>query len=224
MRCFLIVVFACWLAVPGRLIAQTVDDYEQCAIEAAGKHEYDKAIADYNQILLIDPKNVDAYIGRGGAWADKGDYDKAIFDLTRALTIDPKNSTASYNRAVFWEKKRDYGKAIADYTKTIGINPKESGASQNLASIYASCADAKFRDGKKAVQYARKACQLRGDKYWDPLVTLAAAYAENGDFTKARESQEKAIGMAPKECEESLRTRLELYKQGKPYHEPPVKK
>ena len=56
--------------------------------------------------------------------------------------------------------------------------------------------------------------------------TLAAAYAENREFDKAREWQEKAIALAKDDKEatdtnrESLRSRLELYKTNKPYREP----
>jgi len=51
---------------------------------------------------------------------------------------------------------------------------------------------------------------------------IAAAYAESGDFEHAKEWEEKAIGMAPDEnSKQDCRSRLELYKQGKPFHEEP---
>lgn len=53
--------------------------------------------------------------------------------------------------------------------------------------------------------------------------TLAAAYAESGDFQQVIEWQSKAIelGGARKEIND-YRQRLELYKQGKPYREAPT--
>jgi hypothetical protein len=54
--------------------------------------------------------------------------------------------------------------------------------------------------------------------------TLAAAYAESGDFAKAQEWQTKAIEFVPQKVKPEYLARLELYKQGKPYHAPPVKK
>jgi tetratricopeptide (TPR) repeat protein len=54
--------------------------------------------------------------------------------------------------------------------------------------------------------------------------TLASAYAESGDFAKAREYQEKAIELAPEEVKPKFRAPLELYKQGKPFRVEPVKK
>jgi tetratricopeptide (TPR) repeat protein len=258
MRRFLIVLFACCLAGPTRLSAQTADDYVKRESASANKGErdkaiadytkalaidpknvnsyinrgavwhakgeHDKAIADYTKALAIDPKNVNAYINRGSAWHAKGEDDKAIVDYTKALAIDPKNVNAYISRGAVWHAKVKYGEAIADYTKAVAIAPKAHRAYLNLAFIHATCPDAKFRDGKKSVENASKADELTGGK--DPAVlhTLAAAYAESGDFAKAQEWQEKAIELAPEEWKKELRARLELYKQGKPYHEPPMKK
>jgi tetratricopeptide (TPR) repeat protein len=188
------------------------------------KGELDKAIADYTKALAIDPKNARAYSARGVAWYIKHEHDKAIADYTNALAIDPNDSVAYLNRGAARDDKGEYDKAIADYTKAVAIYPKEYGACNNLARIYASCSDAKYRDGKKAVEYASKADQLTGGKNGRYLETLAAAYAESGDFAKAQEIQAKVIDLAPEEEKQSLRSRLELYKQGIPYHDLPVKK
>ena len=56
---------------------------------------------------------------------------------------------------------------------------------------YATCPDDKYRDGKKAVENASKAYQLDDGKHWHCLGTLAAAYAESGDFEKAKEWEAK---------------------------------
>ncbi len=70
----------------------------------------------------------------------------------------------------------------------------------------------------------RKALELSGGKDSACLDTLAAAYAESGDLAKARETEGNAIDLAPEQNKQEFHSRLELYKQGKPYHEPPVRK
>jgi hypothetical protein len=82
----------------------------------------------------------------------------------------------------------------------------------------ATCPEERHRDGKRAVEAAKRACELTGLTSAEILDTLAAAYAESGDFPKAVEYQEKAIGLwhdASTKREGEIR--LNLYKDRKPY-------
>ncbi len=129
------------------------------------------------------------------------------------------------NRGVAWAKKGDYGKAIADYSQTPRIKPNDSNAYNNLAWLQATCPDARYRDGSKAVENANTARQSDGGQHWYFLGTLAAAYAESGDFQKAVEWQAKAIDLAAtdksatEKDKAEANSRLELYRQGKPYRD-----
>lgn len=83
-----------------------------------------------------------------------------------------------------------------------------------------------MRDGKKAVEYARTACELTQWKDVALLDTLAAAYAEAGEFDEAIKWQEKALNspdLASRfggEAElEKARLRLKLYQERKPYRD-----
>ena len=69
-------------------------------VEWANKRDYDRAIADYDAALKIDPKFSEALHNRGSAWAHKGDPDRAIADFDAALRINPKNENALHARAV----------------------------------------------------------------------------------------------------------------------------
>jgi lipoprotein NlpI len=57
-----------------------------------------------DKALDLDPKYVDAYNGRGGAWLEKREYDKAIADYTTALELDPEHKFAY--RAKAWRGGR----------------------------------------------------------------------------------------------------------------------
>ena len=95
----------------------------------------------------------------------------------------------------------------------------------NLGQLFSSCPDAGHRDGQQAVEHATKACELTEWQDWPVLDTLAAAYAEAGDFDRAVHWQTEAIELARKnektteQHKELLHYRLDLYKAGKPFRQ-----
>ena len=107
-----------------------------------------------------------------------------------------------------------------DYTEAIRLNSQYADAYDRRAWLWATCPDARYRDGQKAVQSAARACELTLWKSYDACETLAAAYAEAGDFGAAVYWQSKAIALLDdKTAKDKLRTRLELYVANKPYHQ-----
>jgi nucleotide-binding universal stress UspA family protein len=101
------------------------------------------------------------------------------------------------------------------------VNPRDAGSYNSYAWLLATCPDGRVRDGKKAIEYARRACELQGWKDPNGLETLAAAYAEDGQFGEAIRWQRKALASPDYAAAqgEGARRKLELYAQGKPYRD-----
>jgi tetratricopeptide (TPR) repeat protein len=117
------------------------------------------------------------------------------------------------------ELKR-YDKAIADLDKALALEPENPDALNGCAWFRATCPDASYRDGTKALKTATKACELTGWKQPGLLDTLAAAHAESGDFATAVKCQAKAIELETEAREVAeFKTRLNLYKDKKPFRE-----
>ena len=89
-----------------------------------------------------------------------------------------------------------------------------------LASMLATCPSAAIRNGSEAIELAQKAVARSGGQ--DPIYldTLAAAYAESGDFAKAVETAEQATALAYRQNKftlvSRLRSRISLYKARAP--------
>ena len=184
------------------------------------KADHDKAIADYSEAIRLDPKWERAYYYRGCEYLAKKKYDQAIADYTEVLRIAPNHIEALLNRGIAYQRTRHHEEAVNDFSKCIRLEPNSADAYNNLAWVMAVCPDAKIRNGKKAVEYARKACEIDGWKTWNNLGTLAAACAEVRNFEEAVKWQKKCLEMQPpKEELANARRALAIYEQKKPNHE-----
>ena len=186
-----------------------------------GNHE--QALRDYTQTIEINPKAIAAYVNRGQIYNLEEDYDRAIADFNQAIQLDAGRPIPYLDRGVAEVAKGEYDQAIADFESAIKIDPNFSPAYNNLAWQFATCPVAAIRDGRKAVKYATQACEL---SQWDnvrQISTLAAAYAETGDFNSAMKWENKILEMpnlAPKEAA-TAKERLALYQVHRPYHREP---
>lgn len=148
------------------------------------------------------------------------DYDLGITEFSEAIRLRPDYEEAYNARGAYYDKGGKYDKAIADYNEAVRLNPTNEVPYHNLAWELATCPDAKFRNGAKAVEYATKACELTGWKIPFFFNTLATAYAEAGDFDNAIKWENKYLdSISSKDDQEKVRQRLSLFEQKKPYHE-----
>jgi tetratricopeptide (TPR) repeat protein len=202
----------------------TAADYVSRGYARQDKGDLEGAIADFTKAIEVDPRYANAYYNRGIARQAKGDHDGAIVDYTKAIEIDPRDAKAYYNRGIARLAKGDLDRAIgaiADFAKAIEIDPRHAKAYTALAWLLATASKQTVRDGQRAVEHARKAAELTNWQIPNVLGTLAAAYAETGNFDEAIKWQNKALSFPEyeKTAGEGARQRLQLYQAGKPYHE-----
>jgi tetratricopeptide (TPR) repeat protein len=115
----------------------------------------------------------------------------------------------------------EVAEVIESLIEDIRSNPNDAEAHNTLAWFRATCPEAQHRDGKAAVEHAKTACRLTDWKEPNYLDTLAAAYAQLGNFDEAVKWEQKAIESPdyPPDGLEAARWRLKLYEQKKPFRE-----
>ncbi len=122
--------------------------------------------------------------------------------------------------AADWLHVDDYRRALAVYDELARTYPQLVEAHSRSAWLRATCPDARYRDGKLAVESARRACELTDWHKPAELEVLAAACAEAGDFGSAVKWQEKVLGLTVEPASvQSCQQRLALYRAGKAFRE-----
>lgn len=200
-----------------RLDPQNAKAFANRGLTRIYKGDPDKALSDLNEAIRLNPRNAIAMGHRGLAWYTKGNLDRASADYDEAIRLDSQCAQNFDFRGLAWKVRGEYERAIADFSDAIRLDPVRPSALNNLAWLEATCPKPQCREGKKAVEHATLACELSAWKNPNRLVTLAAAYAEVGDFPNAVKWTEKAIELAPRAS--GLRSSLALFKAGKPYRE-----
>lgn len=194
--------------------------YNNRGLAHANLGEMKEALADFDEAIRLDPKFAAAFNNRGIVRDQMGAMQQAAQDFAAAIRLDPKFAEAHGNLGNVWRRQGKYEQAIEEFNQAVKLAPQDGAGYNNRAWMWATCPEEDFCDGKAAVQSATKACELAHWKNPDWIDTLAAAHARAGDFEAAVKYQMQAMGLASKAQQEDMRTRLELYREGKPYSEP----
>lgn len=101
-------------------------------VKWAGKREWTKAIAAYDQALELNPLYAEAFLKRGLAYLQKEKYDRVISDFNRAIALRPNLVDAYVLRGLAYCEQKRYCLAEADFLKVNELNRKV------YASIYAA--------------------------------------------------------------------------------------
>jgi TonB family protein len=192
-----------------------------------GQHNYERAIADYTRAIQLMPNELSTYAARAYAYARQGDRARAVSDATMAIRRKPREDFYDWRATDFQLRANAYrilGRtelALRDLREAVRVAPKDPTANASLAWFLATCPEDRFRNGTEAVSVGRKACEISHWERSDCIDTLAAAYAEVGDFEEAAKYEKQSLNdssIAPKEREEREK-RLTLFQQRKPFRD-----
>jgi tetratricopeptide (TPR) repeat protein len=204
----------------------------------------------------VQPDRWTAYYNRALVSSQEKKWPAALQDLNTTIKLQPAFFEASWKRAGLYLDIGNYAAALKDLDilAKLTLQVQQSGqyalVLNQRAWLRATCPEASFRNGQLAIADSKRACQLSKWNRAGWVDTLAAAYAETGDFDAAVRYEQQAITMSKTEPEvrdRELRStigrplrekerndlatsatksaqgflkRLELYKQHSPFREP----
>lgn len=222
----------------GQAITQAV--LQRITVRSEGKFE--NAIAEMKRFAELDQLNAkadgrdadpDYRLQLGQSYLATSENQKCIEELTEVLDQvgqNPRDRRMRNARFLALRTRADaylgiggHEEAVADYESALKLNSSEDGVLNNLAWVLATSPMDKIRDADRAIDLATKACKVTDYKEAHILSTLAAAYAESGDFDKALEWSQKAVELGGEstspETLVQLKNELESYRQKKPWRE-----
>ena len=161
------------------------------AFEYYGKRDNDRAIANFNAAIRIDPRNADAFYGRGNAWSEKLDNVRAFADYNHAIRLDPNHAAALNNRGVAWLTVGQNDRAVADFSAAIRIDPRDADYYNNRGNAWHLNGD-----NDRAIADLDEAIRLN-PRDPCPLYNRGNAWQAKGDRDRAFADYDEAIRLSP---------------------------
>lgn len=189
-----------------------------------GQGKLDDAISLLQAAVALRPENSPAHENLAKALIQKGEVADALVHYQKLLELQPDNIEVHNIVGTVLVQQHRIRDGVEEWQKVLAIQPDNGNAMSNLAWVFATSPDDSLRDGAKAVQLGQEAVRISARRI--PLLfrTLAAAYAETGDFSKAIQTAQEGIELANSQGNQGLATELQgnisLYQEQRPLRDP----
>jgi tetratricopeptide (TPR) repeat protein len=185
--------------------------------------EVERAVLQYQAAVAIDPTYKKAHYNLGQLFKQQQQWSAAANHYRAVFQSDPNDVPSHLNLASVLSAQGLTREALSHYDEALRLDPNSLEALNNAAWILATAASPESRDGAKAVWFGLRACELSSNSIPTMIGTLAAAYAEVGQFTEAIATGERARELATAHGQIELARKneelVELFRAGKPYRE-----
>ena len=171
--------------------------------------DVDGAIAHLRKALELGPETAEAHKNLGIGLGAKGLTDEAIPQFERALQLAPNMAEAHYYLGMALVMKGRAAEGLAHWRQALRKEPDNLQALNDTAWLLSTSSDAALRNGSEAISLAEHAVQITSAREPAILGTLAAAFAESGDFDKAIETDQRAADLATQQGNARLAEALE---------------
>jgi tetratricopeptide (TPR) repeat protein len=146
-----------------------------------------QSIENYNNAILVNPKDAAAYNNKGIALRGLGKHEEAIAAYDQTIKIDPKDAAAYNNKGNVLVYLGKYEEAIVAYDQAIKIDPKDAAAYNKKGILLRGLK--KYEEAIAAHDQAIKIDPKNADAYRLKWFVL---YYHLGKYEEAEEASDKA--------------------------------
>ena len=183
------------------------------------QEDYYRAAKLLEAILQFLPADNEIRLRTALDYSMAEEFESALKHANIVVERDKEGWQGLYSRADIYLSMGEHAKAVSDYESAFKHNQTEDNLLNNWAWTLATSDQDEVRDGDKALELALKACEVSEYKKPHILSTLAAAYAESGDFENAKKWAKKAVEIGREDIQEHLEKELQSYKNKMPWRE-----
>jgi tetratricopeptide (TPR) repeat protein len=184
----------------------------------------DEAISLLQAAVDLRPDNSPAHENLAKALLQKGKVAEALVHYRKLRELQPGNVEVHNIVGTVLIQHGRIREAVEEWQNVLAIQSDNGNAMSNLAWVFATSPDDSLRDGPKAVQLASEALRISGHRIPIIFRTLAAAYAETGEFSKAIQAAQQGVELANSQGNSGLAAELQghiaLYQEHRPLRDP----
>lgn len=169
----------------------------------------EEALEHFQRAVNIRPDAANR-LNLGNALLQGGQFLKAIENYLGVIEEEPGNVDALYSLGMIYANLGKSDSATRYYQKALAVNPGHLPSINNLAWILATCRIDHLRDGAKAIKLIELALMLPKAGKAHLMNTLAAAYAETGQYDKALQAAAQAAELARAQRDELLLKKIAM--------------
>jgi tetratricopeptide (TPR) repeat protein len=181
-----------------------------------------EAFEHLRQAIRISPMSVESHYVLGKFLLEQGHADQALPEFQATISIRQHFTAGEEGLATAYQALGNNTEALTHWRRAHAIEPARVSAILGVAWLLATAPEASLRNGTEALSLAESANHLAPADDPEVLDTLAAAYAENGEFTPAIASATRALHLAmargDSKMVSAIRSQLLLYEAKKPFH------
>jgi tetratricopeptide (TPR) repeat protein len=181
----------------------------------------EEAFEHLRQASRISPLLMEGHYNLGRFLLEQGHPDQALPELERTVALRPEYAPGEVALSKTYDALGEDAKALVHWRRTLALEPNNVTAHVGAARILASSPDDALRNGTEAMTLAEQANELTSGSDTHVLDTLAAAYAETGQFPQALATANRALTLAVDRgnttLAEAIRYRISLYTASMPF-------
>jgi tetratricopeptide (TPR) repeat protein len=157
--------------------------------------QFDRMMADYDEMLRIEPRNLTIDVVRASGFIQRREYDRALADLDRVIASQPNPviAEAYATRGHAYLKLANYERALADINKAISLKPG-LGMAHAIRALYHLEQD----NNASALTDANEAIRLEPGTNEVFYLIRAEAHLQKSEIVEAQTDADRAQGINPR--------------------------